>query len=160
MCRIADVVARGRRLAYQNPWNEEPFVEQQNEPAVKSFVDFWNTDVTGDLAADFDTAVDAARWGDPVEGGTLANKTDCIRLYRDVIAPDQAHAVAAALVDNRDVRISNPFGPAGAIATTDDAGGPAWIFFGFAPVQAFPLCRDAAEAAARRVPEAGGRGEC
>jgi hypothetical protein len=110
--------------------------------ATRDFIDFWDTDTTGDLDHDFAEAVDAARWGDP-ENGTLANKFWVTLITEDILSRDDARGLAQEMLNAADPRIANPHGPAGAICTTPDANGTlAWILFGRSPVTPFPPCRD------------------
>lgn len=119
--------------------------------ATRDFVDHWCGDfVTGDLAYDFTDAVGSARWNDDVpEGGTLANKDTVTLITDEAMTSGQAQKLAEQLLAADDPRVSDPYGPAGAIRIAGSCGWTAeptdnhgWALFGRALITPCPPLRD------------------
>lgn len=114
---------------------------------ARTFIDYWDTNTTGDLDHDFAEAVDSARWGDDRAGGTLANKETVTALTDKITDYEFARRLAAEYLYGDNPQFLDPHGPAGAIPVPGDGDAHAWVIFGWAPIEAFPPCRD--EIAAR-----------
>lgn len=65
--------------------------------------------------------------------GTLAEKSECVEIPPPVESQADAVARAYALLEADDDRISDKWGPAGAVRVLSDAHGQQlWLFFGWA----------------------------
>lgn len=82
----------------------------------------------------FDTARESAAWEHGHGGytGTLAEKHDVVVIDEagECSTPGEAEALARLLVNDDDPRITDKWGPAGAIRVDGDK--PGWLFFGWA----------------------------
>ena len=77
----------------------------------------------------------AAEWeyGHGGYTGSLAEKTECTVINATPQPRDEAIHTADAMLDADAPRISDKWGPAGALAFTDNTGGHGWLFFGWSP---------------------------
>lgn len=100
------------------------------------------TTATGETMTDaFQTAVEDARrqYGDGGYTGTIAEKelVECVIVTSDVLEDDVARAVARRLLRDDDPRVSDKWGPVGAIKLRDGHWEQAnglhrWLFVGVA----------------------------
>jgi len=130
------------------PENTDPYAPRANTAGTaRTFIDYWDTYTNGDLTHDFAEAVDQARWGDDREGGTLANKETVTQVTDKIVDYDFAPRLAAEYLYGDNPAFLDPHGPAGAIPVPGNDNEHGWVIFGWAPIEAFPPCRD--EIAAR-----------
>ena len=97
---------------------------------AQEFMDFFEgTDVNTAFA----DAVDAALYdyGHASYTGTIAEKDDFTVIQQEPVTSEESLALARRLLEEDDPRISDKWGPAGAIAVKDDRHS-GWLFFGWA----------------------------
>ncbi|MFE3196874.1 hypothetical protein [Embleya sp. NPDC059237] len=98
--------------------------------------DFYEVAAGTDLDTAFDDAVEQARhaYGHGGYTGTLAEKREYVPIDEEPRTEGQALRRAKELIDTNDRRISDKWGPAGALPMTRTPSGAArWLLFGWAP---------------------------
>lgn len=88
-----------------------------------------------DAAAAFRAAVEQAGWdyGHAGYSGTIAEKGDFVLIPSGPLRMREAEALALKLVEEDDERITDKWGPAGALQVSDEMRRPCgWLFFGWA----------------------------
>jgi hypothetical protein len=87
-----------------------------------------------DPAKAFDAAKEAAYWYDGHAGytGTIAEKDSYVVITDGPIPEHEADELAERVMAADDERISDKWGPAGAIAIGQDGNTTGWLFFGWA----------------------------
>jgi hypothetical protein len=95
--------------------------------------DFITYEPTRDLRTAFANARDQAAYdyGHAGYTGTIAEKGSTVNVS-GLLSLDEAYALADKMIREHDDRISDKWGPAGAIPVTNGTETTGWVFFGWA----------------------------
>ncbi|MCX5206697.1 hypothetical protein OG897_35500 [Streptomyces sp. NBC_00237] len=97
-------------------------------------LDFTETGSGPDLKTAFNSAVSEAAYENGHGGytGSLAEKDEVTLIDSTVRTQPEAEQLVAQLLRDNDPRISDKWGPAGALEYMTDGDGRSWLFFGYA----------------------------
>ena len=93
--------------------------------------EFWEIADGATAREAFGRAVEQARYEHGAGGypGTIAEKHEFVMVSTQVMSREAAHALSNRLLDERDPRVHDKWGPAGCIALSTPGR---WLFFGWA----------------------------